>query len=240
MTNITYLLVSNDTYKDILDIHVKQLQKYLINIPVIIAYNKPLKIDNIKCSVIEYDDTLPYCERIAYILSKINTKYVIYTHENNILINNIKQNLIDNLINFMENNNASQIRLFVGGINNPIFDKDNYIHKITNINDYYFSINMAIWNTNILYTIYNNFKDHNYICAECNDIQNYVKRLNNYYISTIYDIKLDGHLHYISDIFPFIHITSNGKWSTSNSIQYNYIKNLLNENNIDINIRGFI
>jgi hypothetical protein len=56
MDNITYLLYSHEDYKDILDIHLKQLEKYLSNINIIIAFNSSKYINeyyNYKYSVIE-------------------------------------------------------------------------------------------------------------------------------------------------------------------------------------------
>lgn len=240
MDNITYLLYSHHDYKDVLDIHIKQLEKFLPNINTVIAYNN-IKYINDKYSkykTIEYDENKIYGERVKYILSNITTKYVIYAHDMNILIDYPKKDIIKNVIEFMDKENVDQTRMFVAAINNPIYNEELF-HLITKDTYYKFSVNTAIWKTESLYSIFDKFSSHSYRCMECDPIQDFVSTMKNYYISSEYDIKLEGEGFVISHNFPFCHFTHGGKWLMSfNNKHTMYIKQILDENNIDISIRG--
>jgi hypothetical protein len=95
--------------------------------------------------LLNYDPNNLYCERLRYILSNINTKYVLFVHDMNIIVDYPKENIITNVLYFIEKDDIEQVRMFVSGISNPIVD-DNLLHKI-NSEDYTFSINTAIWKT---------------------------------------------------------------------------------------------
>lgn len=231
--------MSHVSYKDILDIHLKQFDKFIKDIEPIICFNDKEYIDTKyenKYKVIEYDDKLPYMERMLRILENIESEYVIWTHEHNILVAQPQQNVINKTVKFMEENNADQVRLFVSGINNPIF-QDGF-HKI-GYGSHYFSVNTAMWRKTSLQSVASNHKNHIYRCSECAEIQNYVKNMNNYYLSSSNDIKLQGHGHVISYDFPLCHAITNGKWAVNPvSEQTNFIYMLLSEYEINIDVRG--
>lgn len=239
MNKYVYLLISHESYKDVLDIHLNQFNKCVLETDLIICFNDKTYINNKyngKYNVIEYDDKLPYMERIHYILNKIDYEYVILVHDTNIPIGNPSDNIFDRTLSFMVNNNVDQVRMFVSGISTPIFNDS--FNKIPN-NSYYFSVNVAIWKKASLSLISSLFRKHDYRCSECTDIQNFVKKMKNYYISSEKDIRLNGHGHVISYNFPFCHTMSHGRWTINpHCEQTNYIMMLLKEYNIDINIRG--
>lgn len=240
MDEYTYLLYSHDSYKDILDIHLKQYCKFINNNNIVIGFNNNNYINENygnKYNVIEYDDSLPYMSRIFFLLENISTKYVIFMHDINIPIDSPKLNILNNTISFMNRLNVDQVRFFAAGISEPIFNNDIF-HKIPD-NSYFFSINPAIWNRISLLDICFKFKNHVYTCSECSEIQEYVRYKANYYISSENDIKLEGCNHVISYYFPFCHVTTHGKWRIHPFNKESlYIYELLSLYEVDINTRG--
>lgn len=240
MENITYLLYSHEDYKDVLDIHLKQLNKYVPYITPIIAFNNAeyIRTKYNKYDVIEYDDFEVYCERMRKILDKIDTKYVLLAHDMNIMVDYPQENIILDIMNFMEQTNADQVRLSTGGVN-PVYNEELF-HKIENTY-YYFSVSTGIWKTESLKSIFATFSTHPYRCAECVPIQEFVARMNNYYISSPNDSVI-GHCGYeISSHYPYCHSTRSGKWLVMHPSKHtDYIYDILKEHNIDINIRGTI
>jgi len=227
---------------DILDIHLKQLQKYY-NYNIIVAIDnaeliEPYKNTNKIINIIEYDDALPYLSRISYILQQINYSYILFAHDMNILIDSPNMDVVYGLVKTMKEHDIDQIRLFVSGIDNPIFNDDT-ICKINN-GPYYMSINTAIWKRETLLDISTRFSSHAYRCSECGSIQEYVKQFKNYYISSSNDILIKVGAHAVSYYFPFIHATFSGKWSLHTSINKYFITKFIKDYNIDLSKRGII
>ena len=102
---------------------------------------------------------------------------------------------------------------------------------------YFYTVQPTIWNINILKNIlYNHLQlTYNQIEVGVND---YIKQFNNcfYYINE--DKFLNSEYFYKSIIYPHIHAMSNGKWIYNDNLPYS--KELIDEYNIDINIRNFI
>ena len=128
-----------------------------------------------------------------------------------------------------------QLRLIPSGVS-PIITPKNYFEIISG---YYFSVSPAIWKTKSLLDITSRFKEHTYRCAECEPIQQYVKiTYNNYCIFSDNDVKLIPHDHYLSLLFPILHVTQYGKWSYNSDIEKYYINSIMLEYNINLNTRG--
>ena len=99
---------------------------------------------------------------------------------------------------------------------------------------YYMSVQPAIWKRESLLDIATNFKEHQYRCSECSEIQSYVC---NKYISfcslTVNDIKVE-HQKTVSKIYPVYHVITYGRWILEDEYSMKVIKNISSEFNINL------
>jgi hypothetical protein len=240
MEDTSYLLISHTSYTDILDIYLRQNKKYFPDIPIILAINDVNYIKNTYDNefqfkkLIQYDVNLPYGARMKFILEQLTTSYVLVNHDSNVIVDTPNLKFLNDIINFMKLNNVDQVRLSDAGIGNIVRNNDIF-HK--NNGPYYMSALTAIWNTNSLLSMYSNFTSHDMRCIECEEIQTYVSKLNNYYITSYNDIVQDK-CHCINYYFPICHVTHLGRWFTQGAANCKYINNIATMYNINLNIRG--
>jgi len=236
----TYLVYTHEEYSDILDIHLKRLNKHYPEIKPMIATNSKDYIlntyDNINDDqILLYDTSKAFGERLNSVLCKIQTKYVLLCFDNDILVGNVDTKKIIEIVNTMENRNIDQVRLIVSGIDNPVFNDQ----LNTNNGYYFFSTISTIWNIKTLLDITYMFKDINYRSFESPNIHNYVSKFNNAYISSYKDIQYTNEGHYLSYYFPICHCIGNGKWRTYSPMNKKYIDEIASEYDIDLSIRGY-
>ena len=236
----TYIIYTNEEYNDIFDIHINRLHKhYPAIIPYIATnYKKSIidKYDFIKEDhIIEYDASNPHGAKLNFILQHIKTKYVLWMHDNNILVGDIDSNVINTIVDEMEQKNIDQVRLFTSGIDNPVFDGPllKRIHS-----GYFMSVASALWKTSTLLDISSTFYHKMYRNIEDNDVQSYVSKYNNYYLSSPNDILFTNEGHYLSHYFKICHCTGHGKWTNSTPMNKMFINEMANEYGIDLSIRG--
>lgn len=240
MEDLVYLIYTHEEYDDILQIHLKRLFEFFPSIPVAICSNNITYIQEKYgntykfAALYQYDNAVVYGERVFSVLRQINTKYVLFNADMNILTSHVNPSTIDLIIKKMDCENIDQVRLFVGGIDNPIFNND-ILHPIEK--GYYFSVNSAIWRTSTLLNISKKFSSVGYRQIEAEEIQSYAHGFKNYYISSIHDILCPEEGHYTSTHFPIIHVTYYGKWRNS-PYHAPFINQYATEFNIDLQKRG--
>jgi hypothetical protein len=241
MKDLSYLVISNTSYIDILDIYLRQNKKYFSDMPMILAIDDINYIQNTYNNefhfekIIQYDNTLPYGARMKFLLEQLDTPYVLVNQDSNVIVDYPKDNIFNNIINFMKENNVHQVRLLDAGILN-IIRNDDLFHE--NNGPYFMSAMTAVWDRKELLKMYSNFSDHVMRCIECEPIQNYVKQLKNYYISSPND-SIQPESHCINYHFPTCHVTHLGRWYTRGSANCKYINDIANTYGIDLNIRGY-
>jgi hypothetical protein len=240
MDTLLYLIYTHREYDDILQIQLKNIKLYLPDVQVAVCSND---IGYIKekygqlytfYDLYEYDNEAVYGERLRSVLSKIPHKYVLFNHEINVLVSNVYTGLLPNLVTIMDTRDIDQLRLFVTGIENPIFNNEP-LHRIEA--GYFFSCNSAIWKTSSLLSIATKFSTVPFRLIENAPIQEYVSSMKNYYISSPQDFLCPGEGHYFCQLFPVIHITHGGKWRNS-PFHNEYIQKFAKEFNIDLSKRG--
>ena len=236
----TYLIYTHKEYTDILDIHLKRLIKYFPKItPVISTNSKEYILDKYDYispdNIFIYNDSKPYGEKLYSILQKINTKYILLCHDKNILVNNVKVDSINKIVNEMDKHNIDSARLVIGDGDSPAFD-DRLLKKHEGY--YRMAVGPALWNVKSLSTITYKFKDVNYRDFESPIIQDYASKFNIYYTSSPNDIKFTGEGHYLSYYFPSCHVLSQGKWTDGTPMNKKYIDEISVEYNINLSIRG--
>jgi len=241
MDSFVYLIYTHEEYSDILDIHLKRLDKYFPKLRVSICTNS---IDYLEKDfkhysfhkIYTYNDKQPYGERLRSVLSQMSEKYVLLNHEHNIFVSNVEVSVLTKLITTMEEQAIDQLRMFVTGIQHPVFPEN--LTVVKNNGDYYISCATTLWRRDILLKITTAFFDHSFRCFECEPIQSYVSQFNNYYLSSSNDVLFVNEGHYLSYYFPVAHLTGNGKWRTNTPTNRFFIEELAEEYNIDLNKRG--
>uniref|UniRef100_A0A6C0KM54 Uncharacterized protein n=1 Tax=viral metagenome TaxID=1070528 RepID=A0A6C0KM54_9ZZZZ len=238
--SFTYLIYTHEEYSDVLYIHLKRLTKHYPGIKPKIATNSiEYLIKNYSYisenDIIIYDSKQTYAEKVKSVLQTIKTKYVLFNHDNNILVGDVNVEKINEILLSMENNNIDQFRLFVSGIDNADFS-ENLLKE--NKGPYYYSVISALWNVNTLVDIMSVFNNSSYRTIELHS-QEYVSKFNNYYLSSPNDKQFTNEGHYLSYYFPICHCITYGKWITIGSpMNKKFIEDISIEYNIDLNKRG--
>lgn len=192
----------------------------------------PEKIKNNFDEIIFYDDSLPYTKKLSKVLNRIKTKYILFTHEVDIILN-IDENIINKLVNYMDYGGLDRIDLQPNGgntrgkyvkiskdktvndwevfenINQPHLqlsdDVDWFIGEHTDPHTYIFNVNPSIWKLDSYLEILNNFPDRTYRNIEDPDVQNFCTKFK------IYNLHSRNVLHcgYLKCLpfYKYIHIT---------------------------------
>ena len=243
METLTYLIYTHSEYDDILEIHLKRLHKHFPTAPLSICTNNKDYIINKYSNVYkinkiyEYDDSKPYGEKLQSVIEQIDTKYIWFIHDVNILVGDIDPRIIQNILIYIESNKVDQLRLMISGIDTPILNSDIQFNKII-ANSYYFSVCLAIWDKTILLDIVTKFKNTMYRDIENTDVQSYASKFNSYYLSSNKDTPFVGEGHYLSHYIPYVHSLYQGRWITSSPTNNKLITDISNEYSIDLTKRG--
>jgi hypothetical protein len=240
MKDLSYLVISHTSYADVLDIYLRQNKKYFPDMPMTLAIND---IEYVKTKygdefqferLIQYDDALPYGARMKFLLEQLDTPYILVNQDSNVIVDTPKEDIFTKLVAFMKEQNVHQVRLLDAGISNVIRDEDIF-HE--NHGPYHMSAMTAVWDREALLKMYAQFSDHIMRCIECEPIQEHVKQLKNYYVSSPKDI-VQPESHCINYHFPTCHVTHLGRWYTRGQANCRYISELANMYGINLQIRG--
>lgn len=111
--NLTLLIMSCNSFSDLWDGQISQLEKFWKEHPkkVILVSDKKTtkKYDDIEILVPEIE--MEWSERLNWALKKVKTDYVFFTLDDYFLINDVKNDVINEYINLMEKKNYDYIRL---------------------------------------------------------------------------------------------------------------------------------
>jgi len=234
MDDCTYLIYTHSDFDDILEITLKRIQKFFASVVVSICTNNASLIDekykdiyNIQ-HVYEYDDSLTYSQKVASVLERISTTYVLFNHDHNILFNDVNVCILRSIMDEMTKNGIDTVRLSTDGVDDPIMDDSSLLKK--NTGPYYFSVSSAIWRTHSIFSLFTKYESSTYRNIEY-ACQEYAAQLKNYYISSSHDSP-----HCCSCYYPFVHTTRYSKWLLHNN--KDKIIDMAKEYSIDLYIRG--
>lgn len=149
---------------------------------------------------------------MAEALSKVRTKYVIFSHEDYILYDFVKIDRMNKFLKYMEQDNSILfIRLIQSGIGNPssIYNED---LGIIDKNSYYlFSNQVSIWRKEVLLEVL--VKANIKSLWDEPLVSTFLKNING---AKLYDLKRGSRVgsHYNSYIYPYIATaTVKGQWN---------------------------
>jgi hypothetical protein len=240
MKDLSYLVISHTSYADVLDIYLRQNHKYFSEMPMILAINDAEYVkskygDEFKFErILEYDDALPYGARMKYLLEQLHTPYVLVNQDSNVIVDTPKDDIFNKIVKFMKEIGVHQVRLLDAGISNVVRN-ETLFHE--NQGPYFMSAMTAVWERNALLNMYTQFHDHVMRCIECEPIQDHVRKLKNYYVSSPND-SIQPESHCINYHFPTCHVTHLGRWYTRGAANCKYIFELASLYNINLDIRG--
>ena len=230
---IDYVVYSNSSYLDILEIQTEKM----------IGKGATLFIDkndkdlsyiysNYK-NVIFYEESQTYAQRILTCVTQYENEYFLLIHDIDIVLHSNDKKLED-LLSYMKKTNLDRIDIKRTSLTstNKIIDAscddmskwiecsdvndENklYLVKQSNPSDYIYNVNPSFWKRSVLMEIMSTFSEKTYRTIENIDVQNYSTKFNIYRtFSNSY--KKCGYYDCIND-FVFLHITHGGKFLSLN------------------------
>jgi len=215
--NLKYVIYTHSEYDDILRINLD----YSHNLNKILLINSGAVLDDTVKekfeSIIYYDDSQPYGNRIFTCLNQLNEKYILFSHDIDIPISyNIET--LDELISFMNENDIDRVDLQqdVPSIQNEklqnnnknLIFKDTILIRNDNPNTYIYNVNPSMWNKNSFIEIIKNYQSETYRTIETSSIQTFSMPYNIYKCHHNMSEKLGW--FYVTPLFKYLHITHNG------------------------------
>lgn len=247
---LTLVTFSHTDYKDIWPI-VCDGVKNIVGFKKIFAtnnYELSSSVLDVYDSIIEYDDTRTYPQKIIHILESVKTPYVLFIHDIDILIK-LDTHCLSDLITLIVSNSIDRCSL--GAFNAQDHVLDNGSVSITNINkpnissNWYtpYDVGPSIWKVTTFHDTMTYFKTQTYRTIETSPIQKYLQN------KKIYGITSNKHCTIINQIgrifstkFICLHLLVRGQWLHSKYYLdlESQFKNIIAKHNIQIHERGVI
>ena len=236
---ITLAMYSHSTYSDVWPIFFNQSEKFLTSYKKVLFCDDDLGILPEDWSFIKYNDNDNYSERVASCLAKIDTPLIFFHHEDMPLYKTPDYQLLDSYEQIVLSENVDFIRM-ARSIDNPDFNykKHSTLFHVPNYSQYFFSVQPSICKTESLIKIFENTKINHLrefeikVQKVCRHLQ--IKGLFHYDLES-----KEGNHHYGSNVYPYIcTAVVKGKWNISE--YQDILRNLLVENDININSRGIV
>jgi hypothetical protein len=200
---IPIVCYSNTDYTDILTVQDTFLQGFeghkvlMVNkVPTI-----PLHFDRI----VTYDDRLSYSKRVLQGLQQIDSDYVLFYHDMDILLR-YSPNDVSELVQFMRDSNIDRVDLQHSALHGETMKwKDITLTRSTS---YVYNVNPSVWKREVLLDIMTRF-DKSYRMIEDMETQTYCARFNIFKIWSSRRIHA-GYFH-TTPFFIYLHVTHDGK-----------------------------
>ncbi|MHA2342796.1 MAG: hypothetical protein ACXADW_13040 [Candidatus Hodarchaeales archaeon] len=240
--NITLFMYSHSTYSDAWSPFFSQSEKYLKEYKKVVFSDEcPVKIPD-NWNFIKYDNKDSYSERVYKCLEEIDTELCFLHHEDMFLYGEPQKNTLSLYEEIVEKEDIDFIRL-LRSVDSPSFSYKSVksLFPIPSYSQYYFSVQPTICKTESLINICKNTKISHLrefeikVQEACRE--NKIKGLFHYDNEPRHHEQ--GSLHYESKVYPYVATAIvKGKWNFSG--YGNQLKIILDENKIDVDIRGKI
>ena len=247
--DICLLLYTHSEFEDLWKINFDYIDKSFPFLKRYVAIDNKNSIINKKDEfkidkIIQYNDGNTYAEKMITILNEIDTAYVFFTHDNNIIYKN-DHTIFFNLFNKLKEINGDRLvfELEQSLHKSPIIkvDGENAGLQLTTDYYYYFNVQTGIWKTSSYLDIFKTFPQSTYRTIEDSNIQEYVRsKYKVYRLATMGPIfKSVGFI--FPTYFHFLHITMRRQWVSFHIFQdlQEDWKNLFKEYKLDSNKRGW-
>jgi len=223
---LTYVIYSHTEFLDLLKITYDYLENVDNKILLINKSNHEHDIYSKFKKVLFYDDSLPYTNKVSEALSKIDSKYILFTHEVDVPLKR-DESILDKFIQLMELESIDRIDLQPNGGQsgrfikilkdkkveewphiefNEIDNDDMCLGLHTNPDTYIYNVNPSIWNRNSLIEVFETFKGRTYRDIEYGDVQNYCTKFKIYNLYSVNHTLRCGYMNSLP-FYKYIHIT---------------------------------
>jgi len=217
MNNITLFTYTHTNCKDLWPIYFDLLDQRASTFNSVVASNQ-ISNDYKKHKFVEYKDK-NYCQEIADIIeNNVKTEYLIYMQEDFFLYDNVNIEELKYIIDFLDENIVSCVRLIKCGqmTEIPIKEKIYWIQEPNRPHDSVTSVSFqpTIWRTKDYIELYRNTP-----YTKFQEGIEFAKTMNklNYYAAYYYNQEPKrGGMHWDSSVFPYIATAIvKGKWNVS-------------------------
>lgn len=224
MLDIPFVVYTHTDNLDCLDIATDYLKQF--DNKILIINNTDVNLDLYKqeySQIIFYDDQMQYGGKLFNTLKHINSDYILFSHEIDILLDkDIKA--LNALVKYARFKNADRINLQPSGHNGPLYTKilinqqpssweetndpntdDIYLSEQKGITTYRYNVNPTIANLKTFVTMVENFQNTSYRDMEDLPVQQYCEPLKIY---NLHKNKTEecGYFKCVSE-YKFFHIT---------------------------------
>lgn len=224
--DLTYVIYSHTEFLNFLQITCDYLENVNNKILIINRTEINHELFNKFKEVIFYDDTLPYTNKVSEVLKKIDSKYILFTHEVDVPLSR-DEIILNKFLELMELNKVDRIDLQPNGGNsgqfikiekekdvkdwsivevNEIENDGMYIGHHTDPNTYVYNVNPSIWKRETLIEIFETFKNRTYRDIEYGDVQNYCLKYKIYNLYSKNHTLRCGYMNSLP-IYKYLHIT---------------------------------
>lgn len=226
---LNILLYTHTDYKDVWPPFFGQLKKFLPEAKLYVLVNKNDSDIPHDSTIIIYDDSKIYTERLKEGLNKLTCNEFLFIHEDMYLYDTPNMSIIEKYIGYIQTKKVDSIKLIyvAGDDNKSSLDETLILNQYSK-----FSIQPTLITKETLMTKLNALGPLNIY-----DLERSIQNSGNDFMCKIGGEIKRGSGHYDSLVFPYIATAIvRGKW---NYLEYrNELDNILTEYNIDKNNRG--
>jgi hypothetical protein len=167
------VIYTHSDYFDILPIQLEYFDKLVAKLSdknIYLLSNEPFT--DCKYKTLLYDQATPYATRLCSGLEQINEEYIIFTHENDVLVR-FNESFIEDIIQAMAKHGIDSVELKhdtrgSGAI--PIHADVSLLKKI----EYFYNVQPTLWKRESLIQILRAFPAKPYRAIEGDDLQKYM------------------------------------------------------------------
>lgn len=257
MKDLDILIYTHTNSSFIYDALIGQMNKHVDDsIDIHICYNENAKkeiVDKFPDKWIKhvYDDKLIYTDNLCHILNEIDKKYVLFVHDDQIPVGDIKPDILNKMIDFMDIEKCNflmsyqcETGLYFESGSVIITD----IFKSTGFDDYNFYplkhhlMQPAIWNSSLFKEFCKKFKkSHDLYKGSC-ESKECLEFTSTKNCWCVQNSKTFNSLRTINSLFyPHMHSIAIGKWTImkyKGTDEIKSLKDIIESYDININDRG--
>lgn len=238
LDNVACVTYTTSKYADVWPMYFGQLHEHINGIKsyVLSDFGSSQKFDFTGHTVIEHDDADPYWKQWVEGMDRIEEPYIIYCQEDFFLYADVRRDLLQKALDFLENSDYDYVRLIRCGYQTPLKDhvKDNFFEVDMATQDA-FSMQATLWKKGRMRNLYTHVASQKWLESEAWNVGARQCKIKG--VFTWNGEPQVGKFHYDSVIWPYCCTGINkGQW---NMDEYPEImKNLVKKYNVDVSIRG--